>query len=94
MVVDGHPTHRAKLVQELVASTDRRLKLFVLPGSSPQLNPDEWVRKNVKHDRVGRTSVTVPEQFKAEAISVLPLQKMPALVGAFFSDPGLRYITA
>ena len=95
LVVDGHPAHRAKLVTEFVDSTDGRLRLFVLPAYSPQLNPDEWVWKNVKHDRVGRTSATGPEQFKAKVISALRrLQKMPALVRAFFSDPDLRYITA
>src|SRR5919112_3260176 len=29
LVVDGHPTHRAKLVKEFVASTDGALRLFV-----------------------------------------------------------------
>jgi hypothetical protein len=38
-------------VKEFVASTDGRLRLFVLPAYSPQLNPDEWVWKNVKYDR-------------------------------------------
>lgn len=56
LVVDGHPVHRSRLAKEFVASTEGRLKLFVLPAYSPQLNPDEWVWKNVKHDRVGRTS--------------------------------------
>ena len=61
LIVDGHPTHRSKLVKQFVASTDGQLKLFVLPAYSPQLNPDEWVWKNVKHDRVGRTSATGPK---------------------------------
>ena len=38
LVVDGHPTHRSKLVKEFVASTDGQLRLFVLPAYSPQLN--------------------------------------------------------
>jgi transposase len=95
LVVDGHPTHRAKLVREFVASTEGRLKLFVLPAYSPQLNPDEWVWKNVKHDRVGRTSVTGADDFKAKIIGALRrLQKMPHIIRAFFADPDLRYITA
>ena len=95
LVVDGHPTHRSKAVKEFLASTEGRLKLFVLPAYSPQLNPDEWVWKNVKHDRVGRTSVTGPDEFKAKVISALRrLQKMPRIVRAFFADPDLRYITA
>src|SRR5919202_6174942 len=51
LIVDGHPTHRARTVKDYVAATDGRLKLFCLPGYSPELNPDEWVWKNVKHDR-------------------------------------------
>jgi len=95
LVVDGHPTHRSKLVKEFVASTDGALKLFVLPAYSPQLNPDEWVWKNVKHDRVGRTSVTGPDEFKSKIIGALRrLQKLPHIVRAFFADPDLRYITA
>ena len=93
LVVDGHPTHRSKAVKDFVASTDGRLRLFVLPAYSPQLNPDEWVWKNVKHDRVGRT--TGPDDFKAKIIGALRrLQKMPHIVRAFFADPDLRYIAA
>jgi transposase len=95
LVVDGHPTHKAKVVKDFVAATEGRLKLFVLPAYSPQLNPDEWVWKNVKHDRVGRTSVTSADEFKAKIVSALRrLQKLPHVVRAFFGDPDLHYITA
>jgi transposase len=95
LVVDGHPTHKAKVVKQFVASTDGRLKLFVLPAYSPQLNPDEWVWKNVKHDRVARTTPHTAEEFKANVIAALRrLQKLPRLVRAFFADPDLAYITA
>lgn len=95
LVVDGHPVHRAKATTEFVASTDGRLKLFFLPGYSPDLNPDEWVWKNVKHDRVGKTSVTSKDEFTAQIYSALRrLQKLPRTIRAFFHDPHLRYITA
>lgn len=48
LIVDGHPVHRAQATAQLVASTEGRLKLFFLPGYSPELNPDEWVWKHVK----------------------------------------------
>jgi hypothetical protein len=32
LVVDGHPTHRAKKVKRFVESTKGRLQLFLLPG--------------------------------------------------------------
>jgi transposase len=95
LVVDGHPSHRAKITTKFVASTDGRLKLFFLPGYSPELNPDEWVWKNVKHDRIGKTGVASQDDLKAKAVSALRrLQKLPALVRAFFKDPHLRYVIA
>src|SRR4051794_6288416 len=94
LVVDGHPAHRARATTEFVASTDGRLKLFLLPAYSPELNPDEWVWKNVKHDRAGKTAVTSKDDLKATVISALRrLQKLPGLVRGFFADPRLRYIT-
>src|SRR4051794_28979759 len=94
LVVDGHPAHRARATTEFVASTDGRLKLFLLPAYSPELNPDEWVWKNVKHDRAGKTAVTSKDDLKATVISALRrLQKLPGLVRGFFADPCLRYIT-
>lgn len=95
LVVDGHPAHKAKKVKAFVESSHGRLKLFILPAYSPQLNPDEWVWKNVKHDRVGRTSVKTRDEFIALARAALRrLQRMPHLVRGFFGDPDLAYITA
>jgi transposase len=95
LVVDGHPAHRATATKEFAASTGGRLKLIFLPGCSPELNPDEWVWKNVKHDRIGKTGVTSKDDLKSKAIGALRrLQKRPRLVRAFFADPRLRYITA
>jgi transposase len=91
--VDGHPAHRATATNEFAASTEGRLRLFRLPGHSPELNPDEWVWK--KHDRIGKTGVTSKQDLKSKAASALRrLQKRPGLVRAFFADPHLRYITA
>lgn len=95
LIVDGHPAHRAKKVTRFIESTGGQLQLFFLPGYSPQLNPDEWVWKNVKSDRVGRAGITGPDQFKALAVGALRrLQRMPHIVRGFFADPDLAYITA
>jgi transposase len=95
LVLDGHPVHRSKAVKAFAASTNGRLRLCFLPGYAPELNPDEWVWKQVKHDRIGRTGVTGPDDLKAKALAALHrLQKLPHLVRSFFRDPSLRYITA
>ena len=92
LIVDGHPAHKANKVKEFVAE-EERLELFFLPGYSPQLNPDEWVWKNVKNDRIGRGVIMNAADLKAKAVSALRrLQKLPALVRGFFRDPSLAYI--
>jgi transposase len=95
LVLDGHPVHRSKAVKAFAASTEGRLRLCFLPGYSPELNPDEWVWKHVKHDRIGRAGVTSPDDLKAKVLAALHrLQKLPQLVRSFFRDPNLHYITA
>jgi transposase len=95
LVVDGHPAHRAKLVTEFIKSTDGRLRLFFLPPYSPELNPDKWVWKNVKHDHIGKTVITGAEDLAHKAeMTLLRLKQMPDKIRAFFKDPDLRYITA
>lgn len=95
VVVDGHPVHRAKKVTAWVAAQNGRVRLFRLPAYSPELNPDEWVWKNVKADRVGRAGIEDAEDFRAKAISALHrLQKLPHLIRGFFGDRSLAYITA
>jgi transposase len=95
LIVDGHPSHRANATKQFIAGTAGRLRLFFLPGYSPELNPDEWVWKNVKADRIGRIGVTSKDDLKTKATGALRrLQKLPALVRGFFRDPHLAYITA
>jgi transposase len=50
LIVDGHSTHKSKLVRSYVERTNGKLKLFVLPPYSPHLNPDEQVWAHVKRD--------------------------------------------
>ena len=95
LIVDGHPVHRSQAVTQFASGTDGRLRIFRLPGYSPELNPDEWVWKNVKHDRVGRASIAGKADFKARVVSALRrLQKLPHVIRGFFADPNLVYIAA
>ena len=94
-IVDNHPAHRAKAVDRFVDSTDGALRLYRLPAYSPQLNPDEWVWKNVKHDGVAPAAPKGPEQLKAVVTARLRrLQRLPQIVRGFFGDPELAYIAA
>jgi transposase len=41
LVLDGQPVHRSNAVKRFAQATNGRLRLFFLPGYSPELNPDE-----------------------------------------------------
>lgn len=95
LVVDGHPAHRATATAQFVASTDGRLRLVFLPGYAPELNPDEWVWKNVKADRIGRAGISSADDLKNKALAALHrLQKLPHVIRGFFAAPTLCYTTA
>jgi transposase len=95
LVVDGSSVHKAKIVTQYIAGTEGRLELFFLPPYAPELNPDEWVNKNVKHDRIARAVPMTRDELKEVAVNALErLKKCPGIVRGFFGDPKLAYIRA
>ncbi|WP_175561463.1 transposase [Geodermatophilus obscurus] len=86
VIVDNHPVHRAKAVARFVDSTNGALRLFRLPAYSLQLNPDEWVWRNVKHDGVAPAVPKGPEQMR----SVVTGRLRPAAASAAHRPKLLR----
>ena len=54
LIVDNVKYHTSKETSEWVKEHRNRIELFFLPSYSPDLNPDEWVWKNVKNDHIAR----------------------------------------
>jgi transposase len=93
LIVDGYPSHKSKETLEFVKSTEGRLNIFFLPPYSPELNPDEWVWKSIKYDRVGRmASRSESEMCNGISRAVEILKSRADLVKSFFRDPDLSYI--
>lgn len=94
LIVDGHPTHKAKLVKQFVADHADQIELFYLPPYSPELNPDELVWARVK-SQIGKMAVTTKDQLKSCIDTALrQLQKLPAIVASFFLAPTCAYAKA
>jgi transposase len=80
------------MVKKFVESTEGKLWLFILPGYSPDLNPDESVWSHVKHHRVGKKIINGPEQFKKIVQSALrKLSRRKNIIINFFKKPSLQY---
>jgi len=94
LIVDNSQVHRAKLLKEYAAQSNGNLTLFFLPPYSPDLNPDEWVWKNVKHDNLGRASArNEGDLARFASVALSRLKALPGKVRMFFGDPALSYIT-
>jgi len=92
VIADGHPTHRAKLVERFVATQRGRLALYILPPYSPELTPDEYVWNDLKNHGIGRKVITSLTQMRQAVLSHMhQLQKLPELVRGFFHAPTTRY---
>jgi transposase len=95
LIVDGHPSHRAKMVGRLVEDLGDKLKLILLPGYSPELNPDELVWNSLKNHGLGNRVHTDKDEMKRRAVSHLRrLQKLPNVIRSFFQKPSTIYAAA
>lgn len=92
LIVDGHPSHKAKVVREYVRSTDGQLELFFLPAYSPQLNPDELVWNRLKNHYTGRRAIHTFTELKRVVHSALrSMQGSPELIRSFFGEAHVVY---
>src|SRR5512135_1338405 len=95
LIVDNSRIHHAKTVTDYVEATEGRLRLYFLPAYAPELNPDEWVWKHVKHDEIGKTTPRGPRQhFQRVHDALAWLAAAPEVVRSFFHDPHPDYLTA
>lgn len=93
LVVDGHPTHKAKFVQRHVEAYQGRLRIYFLPPYSPELNPDEYVWGWVKNHRIGRQVSSSKDHLRRIVIGALrSLQQRTDTIVAFFRAPDLQYV--
>jgi transposase len=93
LITDRARYHTSAETSSWIAEHKERIELFFLPSYSPDMNPDEWVWKNVKHDHIYRVVPQEPGQLFTTASKALhSLREAPEKVRGFFSDPNLAYI--
>ena len=92
LVVDGHPSHKAKVVKEYVQSTQGRLELHFLPPYAPDLNPDEFVWQYVKTNGVSKKPLKKNESLRERVVQDLAaLKKNKKLLRSFFMADSVIY---
>jgi len=92
LIVDGHPSHKAKMVGRFVGTTKGMLRIYYLPGYSPELNPDELVWNSLKNGELGKRNHANKEEMKHAAVKHLrKLQRLPHVIRSFFQKPSTAY---
>jgi len=92
LIWDGHPIHKSRKVAETVRGYEGKLRLYLLPGYSPELNPDEGVWREVKSHRVGRAGVFTLADMKSKALGALRhLARRPDKIRSLFCGASTRY---
>jgi transposase len=92
LIWDGHPTHKSTEVTTKVRSYEGKLRVYLLPGYSPELNPGEGVWREVKAHRLGRAGVFTFADMKSKALGALRhLAHRPDKIRKLFCTPTTSY---
>jgi len=92
LILDGHPVHRSKAVACWLAEHAEQMEMFLLPGYSPDLNPDELLNNDVKSNAVGRRRAKNQAELVGNVRSYLrSTQRQPQMVINYFQEEHVRY---
>ena len=91
LILDGHPVHKSKAVQKWILENENKIKIFLLPAYSPELNPDEYLNQDIKqHTRKHRPET--PGEMVTNLRSYLKSnQKKPDKIMNFFKAEKVKY---
>jgi transposase len=95
VIMDGHPVHKAKKVQQWIEQRAARLEVELLPSYAPDLNPDEFVWHQMRHKGTSKKPLKKGESLKQRAIDDLEAIKHDkALLRRLFWAPSVFYAAA
>jgi transposase len=90
VVWDGSPIHRRAEVKAFVAEAGDAIQLEPLPPYAPDLNPVEWLWRQLKEVEMRNLICPDLEQWHLELLLALGrVRQKPALIGSFFEGAGL-----
>ena len=95
LIVDRLPAHRAVKVHDWLQGNKARIELFYLPAYSPQMNPDEWINRDLKTELRTRPAARDRDTLKTIAQRFMQtLASMPQRVTNYFQNQHITYASA
>jgi transposase len=92
VIWDGSPIHRRAEVKAFVAEAGGKIHLEALPAYAPDLNPVEWLWRQLKEVELRNLTCLDLDQLHMELHLALDrVRQRPTLVGSFFEAAGLVF---
>jgi transposase len=92
LIVDKHPVHLSAKVKRWLEQHTDRIRMFLLPAYSPELNPDELLNHDTKANAVGRKRARNRREMMENIRRHLHRrQKQPEIVQRFFHEKHVAY---
>lgn len=92
VIVDGHPAHRSRRLQQWLQEHTSQCELVLLPGYAPELNPDELLNQDLKSNVFSSGRPRTRDELVSQTRSYLrATQKRPDIVRAYFQEAHVNY---
>lgn len=91
-VIDGHPAHKTKKLNEWLQRHRDKIEVFFLPPYSPELNPQEYVNQDVKTNVIGKKRPINKDQMRDNVQAFMLKRKSDKKqVQKYFHEKHVRY---
>lgn len=92
LILDNLRVHHSKIVKAWLAERGDSIEVFYLPSYAPELNPDERLNADLKHNIGTKVAVRTKAKLKAAAEDHMrKIETSSHRVKAYFQDPNVRY---
>ncbi|MFD9219643.1 transposase [Streptomyces sp. NPDC060064] len=90
VIVGRHPVHRSKAVKRWLAENAERIELHLMPGYSPELNPDELLNADLKHHVHAARATSIDDLARETRRFPHRRQRQPHIVTGYFHARHVR----
>jgi len=91
-IIDNLKVHHGKKVAAWIAEHSEQIELFFIPAYSPDLNPDEYLNRDLKKNVNVRVIPRTESELKMNLLSFMrKLQKLPDRVMSYFNSSPIKY---
>jgi transposase len=92
LILDNLRVHHGKLVKAWLEKNKEKIEVFYLPIYNPELNPDERLNADLKHEISTKVPVRTKAKLKAATSQYMSkLEQNPERLRSYFRDPRVAY---